>query len=35
MYEVLDVDNYLIATWYAKAAMVSGYDKFLNQSDDP
>ncbi|NRT16452.1 hypothetical protein HNP99_002819 [Flavobacterium sp. 28A] len=31
MYEVLDVDNYLIATWYAKAAMVSGYDKFLNQ----
>ncbi|OOV17644.1 hypothetical protein BXU10_16405 [Flavobacterium sp. LM4] len=30
-YEVLDLDNRLIATWFAKAAMVSGYDKFLNQ----
>jgi hypothetical protein len=30
-YDVLDLDNRLIATWYAKAAMVSGYDKFLNQ----
>lgn len=31
MYEVLDLDNYLIATWYAKAGMISGYNKFLNQ----
>ncbi|AYN03295.1 hypothetical protein EAG11_03245 [Flavobacterium sp. 140616W15] len=31
MYEIMDLDNYKIATWYAKAAMVSGYDKFLNQ----
>jgi hypothetical protein len=31
MYEVMDLDNYKIATWFAKAAMVSGYDKFLNQ----
>ncbi len=30
-YEVLDLDNRLIATWFAKAGMVSGYDKFLNQ----
>lgn len=30
-YEVLDLDNYLIATWFAKAGMISGYDKFLNQ----
>ncbi|MEP6804116.1 MAG: hypothetical protein ABI892_06320, partial [Flavobacterium sp.] len=27
-YDVLDLDNRLIATWYAKSAMVSGYDKF-------
>lgn len=31
MYEIMDLDNYKIATWFAKAAMVSGYDKFLNQ----
>ncbi|KFF17759.1 hypothetical protein [Flavobacterium hydatis] len=31
MYEVMDLDNYKIATWFAKSAMVSGYDKFLNQ----
>ncbi|WP_264529065.1 hypothetical protein [Flavobacterium sp. N502540] len=30
-YEVMDLDNYLIATWFAKAGMISGYDKFLNQ----
>jgi len=30
-YEVMDLDNHLIATWFAKAGMVSGYDKFLNQ----
>jgi len=30
-YEVTDLDGYLIATWFAKAGMVSGYDKFLNQ----
>jgi hypothetical protein len=31
MYEVMDLDNYKIATWFARSAMVSGYDKFLNQ----
>ncbi|MBP4137453.1 hypothetical protein [Flavobacterium geliluteum] len=31
MYEIMDLDNYKIATWYAKGAMVSGYNKFLNQ----
>lgn len=30
-YEVTDLDGYLIGTWFAKAGMVSGYDKFLNQ----
>ncbi|MCC9064165.1 hypothetical protein [Flavobacterium piscisymbiosum] len=30
-YEVLDLDNYLIATWFAKGAMYSGYNKLLNQ----
>ena len=30
-YEVVDLDNYRIATWFAKAGMTSGYDKFLNQ----
>lgn len=30
-YEVFDLDNYLIATWFAKAGMLSGYDKLLNQ----
>ena len=29
-YEVVDLDNYRIATWFAKAGMTSGYDKFLN-----
>lgn len=31
MYEIMDLDNYVIARWFAKAAMVSGYNKFLNQ----
>jgi hypothetical protein len=31
MYEVTDMDGYLIATWFAKAGVISGYDKFLNQ----
>ncbi|OAZ05260.1 hypothetical protein FLB_03510 [Flavobacterium succinicans] len=31
MYEIMDLDNYLIATWFAKAGMVSGYSSFLNQ----
>jgi len=30
-YEVLDLDNYLIATWFAKSGTVSGYNSFLNQ----
>lgn len=30
-YEVVDLDNYRIATWFAKAGMYSNYDKFLNQ----
>ncbi|PBI83247.1 hypothetical protein BSF41_46010 [Flavobacterium sp. ACN2] len=30
-YEVVDLDNYRIATWFAKAGMASGYDKLLNQ----
>lgn len=30
-YEVIDLDGYLIATWFAKSGMFSGYDKFLNQ----
>lgn len=30
-YEVVDLDNYRIAIWYAKAGMTSGYDKLLNQ----
>lgn len=30
-YEVVDLDGHLIARWFAKAGMVSGYDKFLNQ----
>ena len=30
-YEVIDLDGRLIARWFAKAGMVSGYDKFLNQ----
>ncbi|MBF7093171.1 hypothetical protein IUY40_16690 [Flavobacterium sp. ALJ2] len=31
MYEIMDLDNYKIATWYAKSGVVSGYNKFLNQ----
>jgi hypothetical protein len=30
-YEVVDLDHYLIATWYAKGGMALGYDKLLNQ----
>ena len=30
-YEVLDLDNRLIATWFAKSGTYSGYNKFLNQ----
>ncbi|WP_406843886.1 hypothetical protein [Flavobacterium soyae] len=30
-YEIADLDGKLIATWFAKAGMISGYDKFLNQ----
>lgn len=30
-YEVLDLDNYLIATWFAKSGTFSGYNSFLNQ----
>ncbi|MBF7092631.1 hypothetical protein IUY40_13930 [Flavobacterium sp. ALJ2] len=30
-YEVMDLDQYLIASWYAKSGMVSGYNKYLNQ----
>ncbi|MEO8239273.1 MAG: hypothetical protein ABI793_14365 [Flavobacterium sp.] len=30
-YEVNDLDGYLVATWFARAGMISGYDKFLNQ----
>ena len=30
-YEVMDLDNYLIATWFAKSGTYSGYGKFLNQ----
>lgn len=30
-YEVGDLDNKLIATWFAKGGTYSGYDKFLNQ----
>lgn len=30
-YEVIDLDNYLIATWFAKSGSYSGYNKFLNQ----
>jgi hypothetical protein len=30
-YEVLDLDNYIIATWFAKSGTYSGYDKLLNQ----
>jgi hypothetical protein len=26
------VDGCLIATWFAKSGMVSGYDKFLNEA---
>jgi len=30
-YEVGDLDNKLVATWFAKGGTYSGYDKFLNQ----
>lgn len=30
-YEVIDLDNYRIATWYAKSGMSLDYDKLLNQ----
>lgn len=30
-YEVLDLDNYLIATWFARSGSFSGYNSFLNQ----
>ncbi|MET3028629.1 hypothetical protein ABXT06_18265 [Flavobacterium sp. UW10123] len=30
-YEVLDLDNNLIGTWFARGGMFSGYDKLLNQ----
>jgi len=30
-YEILDLDNYLIATWFAKSGSYPGYNKFLNQ----
>lgn len=30
-YEVLDLDRYLIATWFARSGSISGYNKFLNQ----
>lgn len=31
MYEVMDLDNYLIGTWFGKGGMTSGYNKLLNQ----
>ena len=30
-YEVLDLDNNLIGTWFARGGMFSGYEKLLNQ----
>jgi len=30
-YEVLDLDNNLVGTWFARGGMVSGYEKLLNQ----
>ena len=30
-YEVVDLDNYLIATWFAKSGSISGYSKFLSE----
>lgn len=30
-YEVIDLDNYIIATWFARGGMFSGYGKLLNQ----
>lgn len=30
-YEVFDLDNYLIATWFAKSGSFLGYNSFLNQ----
>ncbi|KAF2331735.1 hypothetical protein [Flavobacterium ginsenosidimutans] len=31
MYEVMDLDNYLIGTWFARGGMYLGYDKLLKQ----
>jgi hypothetical protein len=31
MYEIMDLDHYLIATWFAKLGTISGYSSFLNQ----
>lgn len=30
-YEVMDLNNYIIATWFARGGMFSGYNKLLNQ----
>lgn len=30
-YEVLDLDNNLVGTWFARGGMFSGYEKLLNQ----
>ncbi|WP_341965869.1 hypothetical protein [Flavobacterium psychrophilum] len=30
-YEVADLDNYIIATWFAEQGLYEGYNKFLNQ----
>lgn len=30
-YEVVDLDNYIIGTWFASLGTFKGYDKFLNQ----
>ncbi|TRX35445.1 hypothetical protein FNW52_10390 [Flavobacterium sp. ZT3R18] len=30
-YEITDLDNYLIGSWFVYQGSVSGYDKFLNQ----
>lgn len=30
-YEVLDLDNKLVGTWFARGGMFSGYDKLLNE----
>ncbi|PAM94907.1 hypothetical protein B4N84_10710 [Flavobacterium sp. IR1] len=30
-YEIFDLDNYLIATWFARGGTILGYNSFLNQ----